>query len=336
MSKGYDIIIPTRDSGAHLEIIAQFYNDKELSPLFIVDQRTSDNTREIIQKNNFRFTEFLPRGNFPEAGMIEFGAQNCSKKWILRLDDDELPTDALLNWIERRGTNSKNQAWYLPRRELYASEAGIVYSRSPGKYPIPAHPDKHHPMARLFHVDRVKYLEEVHTTGFEEFLLYSFAPQNTYFIHLNCLVHNQQRRLEKLEEYETISPGSSYQLADEYLPELFESELHNPSQDGLEEFEGVLRKLSKVIANKQALSIGPDKKELLSKRVCERAASLALEQEKSEQYNCDADWVYWTEHLPLSLRWTLAKLLCTLGTKKTKHFGITMWNYINFYEDGNY
>lgn len=333
MTKNYDIIIPTKDSANHLKIIAQFYQDKNLSPLFIVDQRTTDNTREIIKDFQFNFLEFLPRGNFPEAGMIEFGAQNCSNNWILRLDDDEIPSQALLDWIETRGIHSRNQGWFLPRRELYRNKERIVFSRSPGKYPIPAHPDKLHPMARLFHKDRVIYREKVHTTGFEDFILYSFAPQQAFFIHLNCLVHSQEKRLAKLEEYEFIDPGVSWQLADEYLPELFEESLHNASYEDLDEFEGILNQFLKSAYNGEIIFLDFNKRELIKKRVFDRINIIKLEQESVERINCDADNIAWLDHYPRSFRWTLAKLLCTIGTKKSKQYGITLWDYLNFYEN---
>lgn len=333
MIKKYDIIIPTKDSSAHLEIVAKFYKDKNLTPLFIVDKRTCDNTREIIQKFDFRFLEFLPNGNFPEAGMIEFGTQNCEHKWILRLDDDELPSQVLLDWIEKKGINSKNQGWFLTRKEIYRSERGIVYSRSPGKYPIVAYPDKLQPMARLFHLDRVKYREEVHTTGFEDFFLYSFAPQEAFFIHLNCLIHGMKKRLAKLEEYETIAPETSWELADEYLPELFDEQVHNPSNEGLDEFKGILGNFVRHIDNNDTVFISHSKKEMIRNNVFVRIDKLKIKQNQNQnqRINCDADIVAWIDVLPLSMRWTLAKFLCSFGRNKIKQYGMTMWDYINFY-----
>ena len=207
MRRDYRIVIATRDSARWLTSLLFWYRERDLDPLFIIDARTKDKTRELVSEYGFKFKEFLPHGDFPEAGMLEFGAQQSDTDWILRLDDDELPNESLLRWVEDVGVRSKNQCWFIARRELFLDNNHIYYSRSIGKYPLAKHADKLHPMARLYHRGRVKFLEEIHTTGLQDISLYDFAPQENFLIHFNCLLHPFQTRLAKLRSYEAISPG---------------------------------------------------------------------------------------------------------------------------------
>ena len=336
-SLAYQIFIPTRDSANWLPLIVQFYKARHLSPLFIVDTRTVDGTRDIIRSAGLDFLEFSPRGDFPEAGMIEFGAQNCSTDWVLRLDDDELPSARLIAWAQEIAATSRNQCWFIPRKELFLDQGRVFYSRSPGKYPIVARPEQLHPMARLFHRRRVRYLEEVHTTGFEELKLYNFAPPESCIVHLNCLVHKTETRLNKIIFYHGVKPGQSWQLADEYLPELFSLNHHNPADDGLEEFASVFSQLA-ARQPKEMARLSEADRDVALREVLRRANELAAKRlacgvkEGELRRHIDADAVAWIALAPRSWRRAIARILCTLLPSNCKVYGAALWNVLDFLE----
>ena len=71
----------------------------------------------------------------------------------------------------------------------------------------------------------------------------AFVPPDAYFIHLSCLLRSPTEQLEKIAAYETIAPKVTMGVADEYLPELFSLEHHNPDASGLEEFAYLFKSL---------------------------------------------------------------------------------------------
>lgn len=334
MNSDFRIMIATRDSARWLGHVLDWYRQNNLDPLFIVDARTKDTTRELIERHGFSLEEFLPRGDYPEAGMLEFGASQSDADWILRLDDDELPNLALLNWARETGVNSKNQCWFIPRRELFSDKNQIFYSRSVGKFPLAAHPDKLHPVARLYHRKRVEFLEEIHTTGLKEFLLYDFAPDDSFIIHFNCLIHPLKDRLKKLEFYHTVNPSFGWNLADEYLPELFSLDFHQAKNDGLEEFFAFFEKLSLEVG---AYELNNSQKDFIIASVKDRARKILNGRHENKLSNSlnlkhfSADDVAWIEMAPKFLRKSLVKLISTALAKRNINYARAIWNYYEIY-----
>lgn len=104
MRDPWRLFIPTRDSARWIGMILDFHMSLGLTPLVVVDARTKDNTRDIIASKGLSYLEFEPRGDFPEAGMLEYAAQHANADWLLRLDDDELPTKKLIDFVWNSGT----------------------------------------------------------------------------------------------------------------------------------------------------------------------------------------------------------------------------------------
>jgi hypothetical protein len=327
MRDKYRWFIPTRDSARWIGTILDFYLSRGLAPLVVIDARTVDNTRELVASRGLSFLEFTPRGEFPEAGMLEFAAQNAEADWVLRLDDDELPSKGLIDFVREPAAKSKNQCWFIERRELYREGRRVVFSRSPGKYPLPDYPQYLQPMARLYHVDRVRFLEEVHTTGFGELKLYGFAPRDAFMIHLNCLMHDFDLRLNKLIGYEQSKPGVSWGLADEYLPELFDAGFHNSSAAGLEEFGDILEYFAphKPPSIQQLARVDLD---FARTCVAARINSLMEARARSNGALLSADEVSWIEYMPTAMRLPLAEFLCGLSNRKLRRVGVALWDYL--------
>lgn len=335
MAHNFKIIITTRDSARWLGSLLPWYRRLNYAPLFVVDARTTDETRDIIAQFGCEYKEFLPRGDFPEAGMLEFGAQQSNSDWILRLDDDELPSERLLLWAGEVGTKSKNQCWFFPRRELFSHQDKIFYSRSFGKYPLIDHAQQLNPMARLYNRNRVKFLEELHTTGFEEVNLYNFAPSECFIVHLNCIIRSFQERLNKIRSYEVIKPGSTWQLADEYLPELFPIDFHRAEDDSLSEFSFLLEafKIHDVESDLTQVEwdLAIDEVKLRARLILREQTMLRLIEPAPAKHVC-ADDVAWIDGVRPTLRRPLAKLLSTMNKKKGKKYSDALWNYISLTE----
>ena len=85
----------------------------------------------------------------------------------------------------------------------------------------------------------------MHSSAIVNEELFGFAPEQAFFIHLSGLILSKGDRLAKILKYESIQSESSWRLADEYLPELFDMDHLRPGHDGLEEFMPIIERLPK-------------------------------------------------------------------------------------------
>ena len=308
----FEVIIPTRDSARWIGIFLDAYRKAGIEPLYIVDTRTKDSTREILLAKGANVVPFAPHDDFVESGMIEFGARHASAKWILRVDDDEFPSRALLRWIASVGVRSLNQMWYISIRTLFVCDGAIHYSRSPGHFAHPQAPAFLHPHPRFFHADRVVYRHQIHTPGFEAPAYASFAPQDAFLVHCNCLLRTPSERWSKIKNYEAIEALSTLRLADEYLPELFSREHHDARLDGLGEFADLFEKLP-IQWSAAPVDLDSQTRDLLAREVAHFHEGISAS--RSSLPVTSADDLAWLHYIPRRLWKPLAACLQTSGRK---------------------
>ncbi len=236
----FRLIVPTRDSEGWIGVLLNAYRREGIEPLFVFDMRSRDDTRKRLAEMNAQVVEMRPDKDFAEGGMIEFGSRAAGTRWVLRLDDDEFPSCALLRWLREHGVRSVRTAWALSRRELFLNGDEILYSRSPTRFWDERHPGFLNPQVRFYRADLVRYEEKLHSCGFDAKDDVGMAPDGAFFLHMSCLMRSPQERYEKLVRYEAISANSAWKLADEYLPELTELTGCEADTDGLVEFSELL------------------------------------------------------------------------------------------------
>lgn len=324
--RNFKVVIPTRDSSKWVGAFLNAYRSIGVEPLYIVDARSEDNTLDILYGMQANFFEFIPLGDFAEAGMLEFGSRHSGTKWVLRMDDDEFPTLSLLKWVQARATNSLNQAWLISRRETFLHNGRIYYSRSPGRFPSPFRPAFLHPQERLYHLDRVKFIHEVHTSGFESPTFFDFAPTDAFFIHCNCLLRTPSERLEKIRKYESIKPMSCWGLGDEYLPEQFDFSYHSAQSDGLREFARLFDSLP-IDRNAPLPPLTEAELSLLFSEVTRHRDRICSQAGTQSHVRTSADDFKWIHLFPKSLWKKIGEFLCTFGHGKLKSTGVAIWNY---------
>jgi hypothetical protein len=323
------IFIPTRDSSRWLGQFIDAYRRRGVEPLYILDTRSDDATKNVLVSKGAAFVPFTPSADYAEAGMVQFGANAAGNSWVLRLDDDEFPTKALIEWMEASGAKSLNQAWQISRRELYLADRksgveGIAYSRARNRYPNQYRPEFMHPQPRFFNVGRVDYLEQVHTVGYQNPQFFDFAPPEAFFIHCDCLVRSQAQRLAKIMRYEEILPRSSLKLGDEYLPELFDVAHHKPANDGLSEFRDLF--LSLPLPEDENLALSGDIKALIYSEVEKQSSFIRSNPSLKFHHSADAGVLFrFGRMLPRPMQRRVAELMTTLGFSQT---GADLWNYL--------
>ena len=330
--KKFQIVIPTRDSATWIGPFLTAYRTRfGLEPLYVVDPRSSDGTADILRSMSANVTFCRPAADFPEAGMIEFAASKSLTPWILRFDDDEFPSHALIQWVQNTGVDSLNRAWYISRRELFRGENGaIVFSRRLGRYSIPSRPDFLGGQARLHHVDRVQYLQEVHTSGFKDLTYTGFAPSDAFFVHCSALMRSPEARIQKIRAYETLKPFSCWIVADEYLPEVFAFENHNSSTEGLDEFSSIINELRRPSA--EDFSITEVERQLATEQVARfseltHAARVAYSDAIAAPQHSTNN-LEWLRVVPAPMRIAITEALLSFATGALRKRGLDAWNYL--------
>jgi MoaA/NifB/PqqE/SkfB family radical SAM enzyme len=320
----YDLVIPTRDSGAFVGVFLKAYRKLGIEPLYIVDARSVDDTRDVLRALGARVLSYEPFADFAEAGMIEFAAKAACADWIWRLDDDEFPSQALVDWVERAEVLAPVVA--ACRREVHYHEGRHVYSRWPTRL-------KDHDQNavdyqyRIFRRDAVRYLHQVHTPGFEVPPASLHIPGDIFMIHLNCILRDVAFRLSKVRTYARHDADLSWSIIDESLPEYLDGRLQDYRDDGLAEFSNLFASLKPPQAPVSLPPLTADEQVRVARHL-ERSRELSLARRKAArrlalQRSFD--------RVPKPVVREIAKFVASIaghtGLPSIRAFGDSLWNY---------
>lgn len=209
-----EIVVPVRDAEDRIAPLLDQYDSLGLRPLFIVDRDSRDRTLSILQSRHARLS--IDRGEHPRVESLLFNAiPKIDARWILRFDDDELPTRRLLDWVNRHLAGLTEPVVGLPRLWVRVDSAGRLegsFCDSTGGGTVPDW------QFRLFRPAAVRLISDIHTPGFV-LDRYALAPDDALLFHLNWIVRTHAERLEKVAGYDGQSPGAGRNFVHFYLPE---------------------------------------------------------------------------------------------------------------------
>jgi hypothetical protein len=245
----YRIVIPTRDGGGWLAPFARAYQRLNLRPLYLLDCRTTDNSGAILAENGCEFTEVAAVHDRGEDVLWRGVAMAADYPWLLRIDDDEMPSRALINWIEEIGILQPAPAFYLSSRPVWHGG----YSRLEGFYFNHSRPDFLLPQPRIFRPDRITYTNALHTSGIVVPADTGWAPDTAFYIHADWLLRSPQARLRKLQSYETQLPGGGRNFAHFSLPEYQDPERLRMTAFETDEFAPLLAEIAQFRSVTQPL-----------------------------------------------------------------------------------
>ena len=210
---GVDVIVAVFNASKWLSAICDGYDALRIRPLYIVDAASNDDSLAILQQRKTRVLTATNKHARVESLLAEL-IPYLGSRWIFRLDDDELPSQATLKWISQNILNIRETAVSLPRRWIRRSEsASDVHSC------IAAHgPSSIDEPLRLFQPSKVEPIQTIHTPGFRYDSLHH-APADACFYHFDWIVRSYEERLTKIERYEASNPGSGWKFEDYYFPE---------------------------------------------------------------------------------------------------------------------
>ncbi len=327
------ICIPTRDSARWIDIFLGEYRRIGVEPLYIVDSRSGDETLPLLQKRGAETAVITPRGDFVEAGMIEAACAASNSEWILRMDDDEFPSAALLQWIENVGVKSIRAAWIVSRRDLFRHDGEIFYSRRRSAYHHAELPNYLAGHLRLHRTAGIQFPERVHTSGLRNQGPTGFAPEACFFLHCVDLLLSRAQRLNKIRRYETIEAGSAWRFADEYLPELFDFVHLRPAQEGL---DGLTPLLDSLPLPDETAGLPIDEHERdLAQSETRKFARLIDQHQAGGAKHSTSDVIEYMKFIPRPL-WRVIGAICYISGKVLRissvvKFGRSIRSLSNYY-----
>jgi hypothetical protein len=216
-ARPYRVIVPTRQSVRWIGLIAAAYRRLGVQPLFICDTRSSDGTAALLEAHGAEVIAVTPAYDRVEA-MLSITSEAVSSAWVVRFDDDELPSAALIRWLDQTLTNVGEPIVALSRRDVMFVDDRLCYSRLEDYYFHPDDPTYLDPQFRAFRPREVHFTDAIHTPGFA-ISRFATAPQDAFFAHFDWILRSFIERQDKLTRYEAQAPGAGCAFARFYLPE---------------------------------------------------------------------------------------------------------------------
>ena len=220
-ARSYHIVVPTRNSERWISAFYHAYQRLGIDPIYLFDTRSDDCTGELLNSLGAVVVPVRPKHDRVEA-MLEMTHNIASDAWIIRFDDDEMPSSSLISWLDQNISGIKEHALAISRRDVLLRDNCLCYSRMELYYFHPLFLTYLNPQWRGFIPNHVKFTNAIHTPGFE-FSSFATIPESAYFVHFDWMLRSQDERIGKLRRYEQQSPGSGWRFAQYYLPELIES-----------------------------------------------------------------------------------------------------------------
>ncbi len=222
----FRLVIATRNSGRHLRHFLQSYRSLGIRPFYVLDSRSTDDTAELLRAAGADVVEVTPEADRVEAMIGLLGTLCRGTRWLLRLDDDEFPSEVLLKWIAANLADIAMDVIQLPRRWCIVGDDGVAcYSAAETFFWHPERPDLSDPQPRLFRPDRVAYCSAIHSAGFD-LEKAGFAPSAAHLCHFDWVVRTAAERIAKIRAYEAQSHGAGLGFLRFYLPEAADPRRH--------------------------------------------------------------------------------------------------------------
>jgi hypothetical protein len=145
----------------------------------------------------------------------------CSGRWILRIDNDEVPSQGLLDALPGLVASTDLLQYVLPRRWLFPDVRRFI-DEPPWSDDRQIRLVRNDPAALRFPGGLHSNIEWVGPN----------QELETPFYHLDCVVNERHKREAKMAGYEAKRPGHEslpgWSVSNHYLPEVFQQSPSSP------------------------------------------------------------------------------------------------------------
>jgi glycosyltransferase involved in cell wall biosynthesis len=202
------IVIPTKNSAGYIDIILRHYSRMGLHVTTFVDDSSTDNTLTVCRAHS-EHVETISNPVGRTETMIQEISERSHSDWILRFDDDELPTSFMIETALNlsKGMTERQYAFRLVHCLLDRSDqfsALRAFERPPGGP---------HDQWRLYNRRAIEFTSAIHTPGIKVKNGTIVSP-DIFFLHLQWVVRNYEERLQKVASYDrqASNAGSGWRL----------------------------------------------------------------------------------------------------------------------------
>lgn len=265
----FRVVIVTRDSARWIGFIAAAYKRLGLKPLYLVHDKSSDGTADALQDMGEDVRIISIPHDRVESALAQF-SDLVREEWVLRMDDDELPSRKMIRYTTRAIGRIADDAICFSRRETLPNVSPLSYPTMEPLFSAPLAPFHLDPQVRAFRHRQVAYRDEIHTPGFA-FRSLHVAPADAYMVHFNLLVRSLSSRLAKLARYEKQSPGAgTLEISYTAAPELLPVEELRARAFETREFDALVQQLSEVEDSQQIEEIETEFEEKIREFISSR------------------------------------------------------------------
>ena len=200
------IVIPTINSARWIRAIVNSYRGAHVSPLFMVDNQSTDETFDVIVRAGARALKVdldCPR----VEALIPKIRHHVRPGWVFRVDDDEFPSAGLFKWLQGPQPDEKLDSVAIQRRWIRRSEAGRLQHADCRLWIDGTGEVGGDHQWRVFHTERVNYLSDIHTPGFMP-VAWEALSDNAFLVHFDWLIRSEAERRAKMALYDQQHPQS--------------------------------------------------------------------------------------------------------------------------------
>lgn len=233
------IVIATKNSAGWFGEILHAYRKLAIRPLVLLDNASEDGTQELLEREHVEYARVVPE--FPRVeAIVRLIPKYTDIPWVLRLDDDEFPSRALIDWILDRLDGLDTNILGIPRRWVRMGKSGhCEFSNHPL---LKQDQDKMDIQWRLFRPDRVDYITDIHSPGFRASAALA-APDEAFLVHFDWIIRSRQARARKVADYDRQQSGAGSGFRDLYLWEDSDLATHGFQPMETQEFDRLARSI---------------------------------------------------------------------------------------------
>jgi hypothetical protein len=122
MRLGVTLAVRATNCEKRLRAVIDFYREDGLCPIVIVDRRAPEAVREMLFESATEYIQLYEDDGGEDAVLAEI-ASRIGTPWVLLLEDDELPTPGLLDFVDEALLYPDPLVWGFPRARLRYDEA---------------------------------------------------------------------------------------------------------------------------------------------------------------------------------------------------------------------
>jgi glycosyltransferase involved in cell wall biosynthesis len=238
------VILPTMDSAHYIDLILGYYQKIGVPTIVFVDAKSKDDTSAVAE----RFSEVVKienSGTIAEE-VIQQMSYAPESEFVLRMDDDELPSVAMMEFVRNvaNQTEAEAGAYGFPRHQCAVSTDGRLLRH------LDHSATTDHRQWRLYRPREVSFTKRIHTSGIEtDDLRLLEAPDSACMIHLDWALHSHEQRRAKVQRYDAHTPGAGSFSKPYYLFEEVPGAKERFEPLDLPEFRSITRTISERFRN---------------------------------------------------------------------------------------